>query len=274
MVVSSGKCTWHACIGRSVTRLARRDRAALAAACLLLINPYLPLASATILTEVPSLLMLVAGTLLWVRGQTETVLERGALTPWTGTAKLLCGSVLLGFAITSRQYYLAIFPAMAITFLVSCLRLGKAPSALSVIAVLTSGVLAAAPISGLVVIWGGLTPPSMQQNISYSNYTATIGLNPLRPLSAALYIGIYMLPPLFLQPNIGARVLRILVPLALIMTCLLVMSVSNDVLWCAPHGNAGCGPITWLYDVVRAQFPNLTGTYNSIVAFADSWESF
>jgi hypothetical protein len=255
-------------LGGALLWLARHDRGALTAACLLLVNPYLPLASATILTEIPSLLMLVAGTLLWVHAQAEIVLERGAPVRWPGTVKLLCGSVLLGFAITSRQYYLAILPAMAFTFLVSIRRLGRAPSARSVIAVLTSGVIAGAPIAGLFVIWGGLTPPGMQQNISYPNQIATIELNPLRPLSAALYIGLYMLPPFILQPHTGARVLRILVPLALIMACLLVISVPKEVFCGALQGNAGCGPITWLYDVVSARSPNLAVTYNSIVAFA------
>jgi len=108
----------------------------------------------------------------------------------------------------------------------------------------------------------------MHQNISYSNYTAAIGINLLRPINAVLYIGIYMLPVLVFQPNSGIRVPRILVLLALVMAGLLAISVPEGNLWCGPESDASCGPIKWLYDILSARSANLARAYNGIGASA------
>lgn len=248
--------------------IATRHRMAIPIACLLLINPYLPLASSTILTEVPSLLFFVSGTLLWLFGLDQSLQETRCVY-WPALVKLMGGALLIGVAIVGRQYYLAILPAMAVTVLMSFQRWGKVVwSGAEMIGVAISGIISAAPVILIFALWGGLTPPNMQLGISYSNSTATIGMNLLRPINAVLYIGIYMLPPLLLQRNITNRLRPIFLLFAFISALLLIALVPQGKLWCGTE--AGCGPIDWLYRLVRVRFSNQSEIYNGILAFGGS----
>jgi hypothetical protein len=237
------------------------------ATCLLFVNPYLPLASATILTEVPSLLLLISGTMLWLQGISEQGDARTKGNQFRSAAKLLVGGVLLGLSITGRQYYLVVLPAMAVVVLVVFMIGSQRPSRLGVVATLAGGFFAALPIIGLFTIWGGLTPPNMQEAISYSDSTAKIGLNPLRPVTTILYIGFYVLPVLILQRDMQLRVLLWLASFAIILAGLIVLVVPQDYLWCAPKLSHACGPISSLYNIVVSKAPRLAPLYNGLIAF-------
>ena len=240
--------------------------------CTLLVNPYLPLASATILTEVPSLLALTLGVLLWLEGLADIFADRGEHIG-TGSlriAKCIFGGMLLGIAITGRQYYLAILPSMAITFVIYWRRETNGFRTLGEVAVLISAAIAVLPIFALFVLWGGLTPPNTQTNISYSNFTATIGVNLVRPVTALLLIGIYFLPVLALQRDVSVRVLCSVTPKAAIMAVLITILIPQDYLWCIPGTTNVCGPIGGLHRLAFARSPYLALTYNAIVSFFGS----
>ncbi len=254
-------------LGAALFWIARRRTEVLAMACLIVVSPYMALASATILTEMPSLLALTVGVLCWLHGLADVSARRGksVRTELQTTAELVIGGGLIGIAITGRQYYLAALPAMAITA-VTCWRGKTEDLQWSAIArVLASSVVAVLPVLVLFAIWGGLTPPNMQSNISYSNTTATVGVNLVRPVTAALLIGIYTLPVLILQRDLAVAALVRLVPWLATLAFVINILVPRDYLWCPPD-HSGCGPIGDLHNVAYAMSPYLGIAFDGVAS--------
>jgi hypothetical protein len=105
--------------------------------------------------------------------------------------------IFIGIAITGRQYYLAALPAMI--FVCSAQWLLQRPSTRASAILVASLGMTVFPIFVLAWIWGGITSPGIQTNVSYANFSATFGLNLARRITAFLFIGIYVLPILLLQ---------------------------------------------------------------------------
>jgi hypothetical protein len=98
----------------------------------------------------------------------------------------LLSGLYLAFAFYCRQYYLAVIGAILLTvFLENPKNLRWA-------------ILSFVPfagILGLYLIWGGLVPPVVRQiGIPHSGLGTSLGINPLRPLAAIFYVGLYMIP--------------------------------------------------------------------------------
>lgn len=141
--------------------------------------PHLPTAIATVLTEVPSL-ALAAGSLA-LAGSGLTTASRG---------RALAGSLLAGLSVLGRQYFLAVLPAHAV-LRGSAERFGGAwlRHATARLAI------AAAPVLGLIFVWGGLTPPALRDGTAYQGrWSASVGVDASRPVSCALTLGVYLLP--------------------------------------------------------------------------------
>lgn len=154
-----------------------------------LILPHSLTAMAAVLTEGPALLFAVLGTIAWtewVSGQ-----DRPTSMPF---AWVIVGALLIGLAATSRQYYLALFPAAGVLALVT-LRgrtseqvkpyLGRSSFAL---------ILGLLPVLAMVFLWKGITSPGMAAGTSFGKIQAGIGLNFLRPVDVAFYVALYLVP--------------------------------------------------------------------------------
>jgi hypothetical protein len=156
-----------------------------------LVFPHAVTASATILTEGPALFFATLGALAWVES-ISTVSPSPRLF-------FLCiaGGLSMGIAITCRQYYLALLPA-AVLFAYFRWRGNQAARdsrwGLMVFLSLLAAIL---PVVLMVAVWGGLSSPAMSTGASYGNWTSAIGANFYRPLVAAFYLMVYLLPLTF-----------------------------------------------------------------------------
>jgi hypothetical protein len=159
----------------------------------LLVFPHTVEATATLLTEGPSLLFAVLGVLAW----TEFA-SRPSVTPVSLTLGL-AGGLSMGIAVTCRQYNLALLPAAMLFALYEFRqhRRGSSGRTLWLIGAIVSLVLAVAPVFFLALVWKGLSSPGMATRTSYSNWEAGVGLNFSRPIIAAFYIMAYLVPLTF-----------------------------------------------------------------------------
>jgi hypothetical protein len=249
-------------LGAVLFHFGQRNFATAASACAVLVNPYLPLASATILTELPSLLALTVGALLWLKGLS------GISTPdWRSSAKLIGAGALVGISITGRQYYLAALPAMAIAASAQWQSVERRHSYRTLAApiVASSLVVAVLPIVVLSWAWGGLTPPGMQANVSYKDFSAALGINPVRPITALLLIGIYAFPILLLQHGRSIPYSSVL-PTAL-LALVVTLLVPQNTLWCIPGTPNLCGPVSGLHIYASARSTVLALAYNGFASF-------
>jgi hypothetical protein len=237
-----------------------RNFAIAASACAVLVNPYLPLASATILTEMPSLLALTLGAFLWLNGLSGT-----ATPDWLSSAKLISGGALVGISITGRQYYLAALPAMAIAFSTQWVERRPSYRTLATPVVAISLVVVVLPIVVLSWAWGGLTSPGMQANVSYKDFSAALGINPVRPITALLLIGIYAFPILLLQHG-GSIPYSSVLPAAL-LALVVTLLVPHNTLWCIPGTQNLCGPVSGLHIYASARSTILVLAYNGFASF-------
>ena len=153
-----------------------------------LVFPHSVLATATLLTEGPALLFATLGALAWTEFVSSSILDLRA-------GILGCmGGLSLGVAATCRQYYLMLV-ASAITISILS-RVNRSPREKrkwlgTLILTLT---MACAPILAMVLIWKGISSPSMAAGTSYFNYQAGLALNIMRPFVAGFYVFVYLLP--------------------------------------------------------------------------------
>jgi hypothetical protein len=156
-----------------------------------LVFPHSVEATALVLTEGPALLFATLGAWAWI----EFASGRDA-TPSTSLLGIM-GGLLMGIAVTCRQYYLAMLPA-ALLIAIFQFRAGDNKRRWMWLAsVFTSLVAAVIPVLLLVLTWKGLSSPGIASGLSYPMYRAAVGLNISRPILAAFSTAFYLLPLTF-----------------------------------------------------------------------------
>jgi hypothetical protein len=170
-----------------------------------LVFPHAVEAAATVLTEGPALFFAVIGALAWTEFVSRANL--GARTFIIG----IFGCLSMGVAVTCRQYYLALLPAAGLLAAHQVTRTvwGTGEKWRWVMRALLSLCMGAVPVLLLVLAWKGISSPGMQGGTSYNMmYKAGAGWNFTRPVNAALYVGLYLLPltfPLMLRMKSAQR---------------------------------------------------------------------
>lgn len=143
-----------------------------------LVAPHAITATATMLTEGPSIALSMLGVLLWSRAG-----ERA----WMA----VLGGVLIGLAVATRQYYVALLGALAGPLALSIAQRER-PLPVRTLAFGFAG--GALPVVALLSVWGGFSSPAMVMGLSYGGVTSKVGLSVDRPLVALFYIAAHMLP--------------------------------------------------------------------------------
>jgi hypothetical protein len=158
----------------------------------MLVFPHALEASATLLTEGPSLLFAVLGALAWIEFASDP-----NTTPRLFTLGLL-GGLSMGVAVTCRQYNLALLPAAALFALCQWRRPAFSDKSRWPFSAILSLALAAVPVLLMVLVWKGISSPGMATGTSYDHmWKATVGLNLARPLVVAFYTAVYLVPLTF-----------------------------------------------------------------------------
>lgn len=150
-----------------------------------LVFPHSAMSTATVLTEGPSLLFATLGALAWTEFMSTTTIGLGAVILG------VMGGLSLGVAATCRQYHVAL---LASAVMVVSLHRSRAAERRWLGSVTLSLVIATIPIVVLLLIWKGITSPSMAAGTSYSSYHAGPGFNVARPVVAGFYVLLYLLP--------------------------------------------------------------------------------
>jgi len=160
-----------------------------------LVFPHSATATATLLTEGPAILFAVLGAVVWTIAVSRP-------KPTTAVFVLgILGGLAMGVATISRQYNLALLPAAAGLGLYKLSQSASKDRPLWLANVILSLTIAITPLIILVLVWKGITSPSMAAGTSYEKYHAAVGLNFLRPVVASFCIGFYLVPLTF--PAIG-----------------------------------------------------------------------
>jgi hypothetical protein len=157
-----------------------------------LVFPHAVEASATLLTEGPSLLFAVLGALAW----TEFASEPNS----TSRAVLLgmLGGLSMGLAVTCRQYYLALLAAAALFALGQWQRPAFREKSRWAVSAICSLAFAVVPVLLMVLVWRGISSPGMAAGTSYDHmWKAAVGLNLFRPIVVTFYVAVYLLPLTF-----------------------------------------------------------------------------
>ena len=153
-----------------------------------LVFPHAVISTATVLTEGPSLLFATLGALAWTEFvQLQTV---DTLRIFLG----LVGGLSLGVAVVCRQYNFALLISAAVISIVQLNNQSKREARSWVSGLALSLMAATAPVILLLLVWKGVTSPSMAAGLSYANYQASMGLNLTRLLAAGFYVIVYLLP--------------------------------------------------------------------------------
>jgi hypothetical protein len=167
----------------------------------ILIFPHAPTTFPMVLTEGPALLFAMAGVLVWA-----TTMWREETNTWNIFFSHF-GALLIGLAVISRQYYLALLPAMACLLAIRVFKASPIFQARSLWRISTL-ITAMLPVVWLLFVWGGLSSPGMAAGTSFPGWVARPGLNPERPLIAAFYICSYSVLvfwPYLLEGNVKAK---------------------------------------------------------------------
>jgi hypothetical protein len=176
-------------IGAKYSRFAQLWYGALLAT---LVFPHALEASATLLTEGPSLLFAVLGALAWIEFASDP-----NTTPRLFALGLL-GGLSMGVAVTCRQYNLALLPAAALFALYEWRRPAFGEKSRWAFSAILSLALAAVPVLLMVLVWKGISSPGMATGTSYDHmWKATVGLNLARPMVVAFYTAVYLVPLTF-----------------------------------------------------------------------------
>lgn len=156
-----------------------------------LVFPYSPIATTTLLTEGPAMLFAIFGVAAWI-----VAVSHPQFTP---NVLLLCmaGSLAMGLAVVSRQYNLAILPAAAALGLHLVIKKQSSDKWLWFGILALSLTVAVSPVMLLIFIWKGITSPGIAAGTSYPAYHAGASLNFFRPFVAALCVGFYLIPLTF-----------------------------------------------------------------------------
>jgi len=106
----------------------------------------------------------------------------------------LVGGLSLGVAVVCRQYNFALLISAAVISIVQLNNQSKREARSWVSGLALSLMAATAPVILLLLVWKGVTSPSMAAGLSYANYQASMGLNLTRLLAAGFYVIVYLLP--------------------------------------------------------------------------------
>jgi len=153
-----------------------------------LVFPHAVMASATLLTEGPSLLFAMLGALAWTEFADQYKVTAGRFVLG------MLGGLALGVAVTSRQYNLAILAAAG---LFAVWRYPACPAGEKLrwsASVILSLILAAVPVLLLIAAWRGLSSPGMAAGTADPHWNARIGFSLFRPLASAFYTSVYFVP--------------------------------------------------------------------------------
>jgi hypothetical protein len=157
-----------------------------------LVFPHTLTASATILTEGPGLLFATVGAFFWLESVSQP-----SPSPRLFFLSMI-GGLSMGVAITCRQYYLALLPAaLLLAYFQWRGHHHAARNSRWSLMVFLSLVLATLPVIAMVAVWKGMSSPAMIAATSYGSWKSTIGVNLGRPLIAAFYLMVYLLPLTF-----------------------------------------------------------------------------
>jgi hypothetical protein len=173
-----------------------------AALLVLLVFPHAVEATATVLTEGPALLFAILGAIAWVEFSVSEKTSPDSL------ALGLPGGLMMGIAVTSRQYYLALLPAAALLAIWEMRRSEQPRSWFWKTGAVVSMALAVVPALLLVMIWKGATSPGVAAGVTYTNWQVKVGANVFRPVTALIYSAVYIVPltfPLMLRWNLSRR---------------------------------------------------------------------
>jgi hypothetical protein len=158
----------------------------------MLVFPHTLEATATLLTEGPSLLFAVLGALAWLQFAFEPY-----ATPRLFALGLL-GGLSMGLAVTCRQYNLALLPAAALFAFYQWRRPAFREKPRWAFGAILSLALAVVPVLLMVLAWKGISSPGMATGTSYDHmWKAAVGLNLTRPMVVAFYTAVYLLPITF-----------------------------------------------------------------------------
>jgi hypothetical protein len=156
-----------------------------------LVFPHALTASATVLTEGPALLFAALGVFFWLESISKP-------SPSSRLFFLgIVGGLLMGIAVTCRQYYLALLPAAVLLAYFRWRGNHAARDSRWSLMVFLSLVAAILPVILLVAVWRGLSSPAMAAGASYGTWKSAIGPNIARPFIAAFYLAAYLLPLTF-----------------------------------------------------------------------------
>jgi hypothetical protein len=158
-----------------------------------LVFPHSVMAAATTLTEGPALLFAILGTLAWIESAScPTVTASSFLL-------LIVGAFFMGIAISCRQYYLSLLPAVALFGLFRLRGLGSKERFVRLLGLILSLSVASAPLILLIVIWGGVTSPGVATGWSHPElgWRAYAGWSVFRPIVAGFYSCFYLAPLTF-----------------------------------------------------------------------------
>jgi hypothetical protein len=158
----------------------------------MLVFPHTLEATATLLTEGPSLLFAALGALAWLQFASEP-----NATPRLFALGLL-GGLSMGVAVTCRQYNLALLPAASLFALYQWRRPAFSEKPRWTFGAILSLALAVVPVLLMLLVWRGISSPGMATGTSYDQmWKATVGLNLTRPLVVAFYAAVYLVPLTF-----------------------------------------------------------------------------
>jgi hypothetical protein len=153
-----------------------------------LIFPHSVIAAATTLTEGPALLFAILGTLAWI--------ESASCPTVTASSFLLqiLAAFSMGIAVSCRQYYLALLPAVALFGLFRLRGWGSKERFVRLLGIILSLLVASAPLILLIVIWGGVTSPGVATGLSHQElgWRVYAGLSVFRPIVAGFYFCFYL----------------------------------------------------------------------------------
>lgn len=155
----------------------------------LLVFPHSVESTATALTEGPSLLFALLGVLAWTESASSPKPTRNTFV------LAMLGGLSMGIAVTCRQYFLALLPAVAIFAIYQWWRTGIREDFRWAGGILVSFLLAAVPVLLLLSVWRNISSPAVASGASYDNaWKASVGLNLSRPMIVALYTALYLVP--------------------------------------------------------------------------------
>jgi hypothetical protein len=155
-----------------------------------LVFPHSVMAAATTLTEGPALLFAILGALIWIEAASCPAVTVSSFL------LLILGAFFMGIAISCRQYYLALLPAVALFGLFRLRGLRSKERFVRLVGIILSVSVASAPVILLIVVWRGLTSPGVATGLSHQElgWRVYAGWSAFRPIVGAFYSCFYLVP--------------------------------------------------------------------------------